>query len=159
MQVLPFASEMAQTFDRIEELEVLWGPSSHRLIPELERLAHLLFAAERFIEAEQSYWRLLQLQHVCLGDQNLEVARIMSRLGELYFVQQIYGPAAQLYQTAAVILEKCEAYGEPLYETVLCQWLWTCRLQDCNQQASLIEARLAALRGRRIVDSEFCCQP
>ena len=145
MQALPFASNMDETSDKLVQLESLWGRSSRRLIPDLTRMAALLFAAEQYAESESYYWRLLEIQHLTMGDENIESARTLDALGNIYFVQELYVTAAQLYQMSLVILENCHAQKEPIFETVLCQLLWALRLQN-SAEAKQVEKRLAQHR-------------
>ncbi|MBY0549584.1 MAG: tetratricopeptide repeat protein [Candidatus Obscuribacterales bacterium] len=91
---------MSESLDDLKRLlaeqEATLGEEHPKVANTLCTLADVLCMKKAFDEAEQTYWRVVEIRHKHGGQRNLDVAAALEDLGSFYILQQAWSDAERL---------------------------------------------------------------
>lgn len=148
MEDMLLSNYISEASKYTNELEIAWGVKHRKVLSAQRDLASLFFAAGMLVEAETILGALLQSQLIKPSDP-FELGQTLRKLGEISFVQGRYPEAEAHFAQEISLLELYKEQANPLYETALCQLLWTYRQANNEVAARSVEGKLAALRKRK----------
>lgn len=135
-------SQLNSARQSLAKMEKAWGRDHSKLLPVMQNLCDLLFALDRYEEAEQIAWRMLSVSTKNYGHDHKNVSDSLQSIGEICEVQGLALEAERFYLWALSIRDPHRKYMPGEVKTILARLAHLYRDTEQQFKARVIEQRL-----------------